>query len=93
MMGISSPVGPAHVRRQPAFRRLGVVAPRGTPPAVIDRLNREFVRAMSTPAIRDQYEGLGRIVSTGTSKQMTGTMVGEIPRWRELIRKAGIKPD
>lgn len=72
---------------------VGVVAPRGTPPAVIDRLNREFVRAMSTPAIREQYEGLGRIVSTGAPKQMTDMIVGEIPRWRALIRNTGIKPD
>jgi tripartite-type tricarboxylate transporter receptor subunit TctC len=72
---------------------VGLVAPRGTPPAVISRLNREFVQAMSTPAIREQYQGLGRIVSTGTPKQMTDMIVGEIPRWRELIRKAGIEPD
>lgn len=72
---------------------VGVVVPRGTTPAVIDRLNHEFIRAMSTPAIRQQYEALGRIVSIGTPKQMTDMIVGEIPRWRELIRKAGIKPD
>nr|WP_316639828.1 tripartite tricarboxylate transporter substrate-binding protein [uncultured Roseateles sp.] len=72
---------------------VGVIALRGTPPAVIDRLNQEFVRAMSTPAVRDRYEGLGRIVSTGTPRQMTDVMAGEIPRWRELIKKTGIKPD
>lgn len=72
---------------------VGVVVPRGTTPGVIDRLNQEFIRAMSAPEIREQFEGLGRIVSTGTPKQMTDMIVGEIPRWRELIRKAGIKPD
>ena len=72
---------------------VGVVAPRGTTPAVIDRMNREFARAMSTPAIRDQYESLGRIVSTGTPKQMTETIAEEVPRWRRLVESSGIKPD
>ena len=72
---------------------VGLVAPRGVPPALIDRLNHEFARAVSTPAIREQYDGLARIVSAGTPQQMTDTIVGEIPRWRDLITKAGIKPD
>jgi hypothetical protein len=59
---------------------------------IVDDLNNRPRKRLgfNTPA---DLEGLGRIVSTGTPKQMTDMIVGEIPRWRELIRKAGIKPD
>ena len=69
---------------------VGVVAPRGTPVAVVQRLHEAFVKCMMAPAIREPYEQLGRVVSPGTPDEMNSTVVEEIPRWRELVRRRGI---
>ena len=69
---------------------VGVVAPRGTPVAVVQRLHEAFVKCMMAPAIREPYEQLGRVVSPGTPDEMNSTVIEEIPRWRGLVRRRGI---
>lgn len=72
---------------------LGFVAPRGTPAAVVARLNQELRRAVESPEFRSASEGFGRLVTPGTPEAMTATIRDEIPRWREVVHRAQIKPD
>lgn len=72
---------------------LGFVAPRGTPAAIVARLNQELERAVDSQEFRRASEGLGRLVTPGTPEAMTATIRDEIPRWREVVQRAQIKPD
>lgn len=68
----------------------GVVAPLGTPPAVIARLNRDLTSAIQSPEIRRSFEASGRLITPGTSEQMATTIREELPRWREVVQNANI---
>lgn len=72
---------------------LGFVSPRGTPAAIVARLNQEIERAVDSQEFRRASEGLGRLVTPGTPEAMTATIRDEIPRWREVVQRAQIKPD
>jgi tripartite-type tricarboxylate transporter receptor subunit TctC len=72
---------------------LGFVAPRGTPPDIVARLNLELKRAVESPEFRIASEGFGRLVTPGTPDEMTATIREEIPFWRDVVVRARIKPD
>lgn len=72
---------------------LGFVAPRGTPPDIVARLNLALKRAVESPEFRRASEGFGRLVTPGTPDEMAATIRDEIPRWRNVVARAGIKPD
>lgn len=72
---------------------LGFVAPRGTPAAIVTRLNQELRRAVDSSAFRSMSEGFGRLVTPGSPEAMIETILEEIPRWREVVQRARIKPD
>jgi len=72
---------------------VGVIAPRDLPAPVLAILNRALTRAMRTPGLRKTFEEAGRIVDPGSPQEMTATITEEIPRWREVVRRAGISPE
>jgi len=72
---------------------LGVIAPLGTPREIIARLNRDIAAAVRTPEIRSAFEASGRQITPGTPEEMAATIRDEIPRWREIVRRAQISLD
>jgi len=71
----------------------GLLAPKGTPPDVIEWLHREVVKALATPEVRDRFAGLG-VEPSGMSPQELGVLMrDETARWGEVIKAAGIKPE
>lgn len=71
---------------------VGVIAPRDTPPPVVAQLNRALRQIVESPDIRALFEGAGRNVTPGTPDEMKATIRDEIPRWRDVVRRAQIKP-
>jgi tripartite-type tricarboxylate transporter receptor subunit TctC len=69
----------------------GLMAPAGTPPAIIDRLNRETVKVLALPDVRKKLNDLGLDVIPGTPAEFAAAIEREIPRWASVIRQAGIK--
>lgn len=69
----------------------GIVAPRGTPRKIVDRINAEFRRAVADPAVRQRLLDAGIEPVTSTPEQMAEHAKSETVRWAEVIRKAGIK--
>ena len=68
----------------------GIVAPAGTPPAVIARLNEAFAKAMS-PEIRKRMSDGGLIPVTSTPEEFGSLMRRELDRWRPVMQKANLK--
>ena len=71
----------------------GVVAPAGTPPALIGRLNAAIVKATAVPAFRDRLTEQGYDVLGSTPEQMTDSSRGEIAKWGKIVKASGAKVD
>jgi tripartite-type tricarboxylate transporter receptor subunit TctC len=69
----------------------GVVAPAATPRDVILRLNREIVKVMQAPDIREKFSQQGIDPETGTPEQFAQLVREEYARWTRVIRTSGIK--
>jgi tripartite-type tricarboxylate transporter receptor subunit TctC len=71
----------------------GVVAPGGTPKAVIDRLNAEFVKALrdTQNAARLEAQGLGIIADT--PEHFAAYIAAESQKWRKVVVASGAKAD
>jgi tripartite-type tricarboxylate transporter receptor subunit TctC len=69
----------------------GVAAPAKTPRAIVERLNREFVRALNSPELRNRLMGLGAEPVGNTPEQYQAFVQNEIAKWDKVIKAAGIK--
>jgi tripartite-type tricarboxylate transporter receptor subunit TctC len=69
----------------------GLLAPAGTPPAVINRINAEMKRAASDPQFVKHLEGIGLEIASSTPKEMGDLIRSELARWTKVIKTAGIK--
>jgi tripartite-type tricarboxylate transporter receptor subunit TctC len=68
-----------------------LVVPAGTPPGVIQRLNREFNIAVSDAGVRKRLEALSVEPGGGTAAQAADFLRQESQEWEKLIRTRGIK--
>ena len=68
-------------------------APAGTPEPVIARLNREIRAAVDSPALRERFAALGLQPVTSSPQELADFGRGELARWGQLIRTAGIEPE
>jgi tripartite-type tricarboxylate transporter receptor subunit TctC len=69
----------------------GVVAPIATPKELVARLNREIVKIMQAPDIRDKFSQQGIEPETSTPEQFAQLIREEYARWTKVIGTAGIK--
>jgi tripartite-type tricarboxylate transporter receptor subunit TctC len=63
------------------------------PPDILALLVRESRAAFQKPDAREQARKAGFEVVAGTPEQLTARITAEIPAVRELVEKAGIKPE
>ena len=70
-----------------------VVAPAGTPRAIIELLNAEIVKAAAATDVRDALVALGYDVAPGSPEQLTESIRAGLARMGRIIREAGIKAD
>ena len=71
----------------------GLVAPAGTPPDTIARLNQAFVTALNTPEARSRFAGLLAEPSPNTPEQFGAFMKTELAKYREVVRTTGARVD
>jgi tripartite-type tricarboxylate transporter receptor subunit TctC len=69
----------------------GVIAPAGTPPEIVARLNQAVAQVMARPEIRAKFQATGSEPATGTPADFAALIRTEGARWREVIRRANIK--
>jgi tripartite-type tricarboxylate transporter receptor subunit TctC len=71
----------------------GIVGPAGLPQPVIARLSQEVARALDKPKVRDMFLAQGARPTTLAPADFTRRIESEIRQWRDLVPKAGIKPE
>jgi tripartite-type tricarboxylate transporter receptor subunit TctC len=70
-----------------------IVAPAGTPAAIIARLNRETVAALNDPEVRAAFAKQGVDVLPGSSEALGTRIRDDVKKWREVVASAGIKAE
>lgn len=70
-----------------------LAAPAGTPPEVIERLNRAVREAVAAPAVQERLGKLGMRLAAGTPAELQALLAGEVQRWAAVIRAAKIEPE
>ena len=68
-----------------------VCAPRGTPPAIIDKLNREIVAVIQAPEMRERFAATGTEPQSSTPEQLRAYIAQEVPRWDKLLTQLGLR--
>jgi tripartite-type tricarboxylate transporter receptor subunit TctC len=71
----------------------GVLAPAGTARSAIDKLNREFAKALEAPDVRERLLGQGADPQPGTPEAFAAFMQEEMAKWAPVVKQAGVKLD
>ncbi len=70
-----------------------LLAPAGTPPAIIARLNAEMKKALADPQVVDRLAGAGLVPNGGSPEAMAASVKSDLPRFQTLVKSIGIKPE
>ena len=68
----------------------GVLAPAGTPPAIVERLHKEVTAAANLADVKERYATAGAETMTLTADQFRNTIQEDYARWAKVIKQAGI---
>jgi len=71
----------------------GIVAPLGTPPAVIARLNAEVQKILAMPDVRERLEREGAELIPGSPAQLGALIEGDLQNWKKLIADGNLRFD
>jgi tripartite-type tricarboxylate transporter receptor subunit TctC len=75
------------------FAWFGLVAPAGTPAAVVTLVNRDVNAILAAPDVRQRLDALGLIPAGGTPQAFHAHIASEITKWTKVAKTAGIKAD
>ena len=70
---------------------IGLVAPAGTPKAVVDKIAREVAAIYADPVVADRLEKAGITAATSTPAEFDAFFRAEAKRWTEVFRESGIR--
>ena len=71
----------------------GLFAPRGTPQAVVDRLNREVRETLNSPEVQKRYiESVGGEAVGMSQAEFLARIKADAERYKRVVQKAGVKP-
>ena len=71
----------------------GVLAPAGTAPAIVTRLNTEILRALKLPDVKERLEYVGFEIVGSTPAAFGAYIKSEITKWAPVVKAAGVKPE
>jgi len=69
----------------------GLLAPRGTPPAIIDRLHRDMSKLLQSKEVNDAYERVGTYVVSTNPKAFGEYIAREYAKWGEVVRAVNLQ--
>ena len=71
----------------------GLGAPKDTPAAIVDKLNKEINAALADPKIKDRLSDLGGMILGGSPADFGKLIADDTEKWGKVIKFAGIKPE
>ena len=71
----------------------GLLAPAGTPPNLVAKLNAEANKALSSPDVREKLAAAGIEPAGGSAAQFNSFIQSEMLRWAKVAKAAGVEPE
>ena len=71
----------------------GLLAPAGTPPEVVNRVQQEVAKALASPAVKEKLQAQGAIPSGNTPQEFAKFIDSEIRKWAPVVKVSGAKVD
>ena len=72
---------------------LGIMAPKGTPPDIVRRLNAEITAIVGRPEVRDDWARQGAVAMKMNPEDFGRYIVDDIAKWERIVKISGAKPD
>ena len=69
---------------------VGLMAPKGTSPAIVEKIHKDLVKALSTPEIRARLSDIGMEVIGNSPAEFAAAIAAETPQWAKVIKDVGI---
>ena len=73
--------------------RYGILAPAGTPPEVVGKLNAALTTVLAMPQLRDRFLTYGVEAKASTPIELHALIAAEIPSWRKVIEERNVKTE
>jgi tripartite-type tricarboxylate transporter receptor subunit TctC len=71
----------------------GFLAPAGTPKPIVDRLNREIVKILGMPDVKEKLAGLGAEVVGNSPQQFAAAIKADVEKWKRVVTETGAKAE
>ncbi len=72
---------------------LGVMAPKGTPPAIVAKLNAEITKIANNPDVRAEWAKQGAMAMTMTPDEFGRYLAEDVAKWERIVKISGAKAD
>ena len=72
---------------------VGLLAPAGTPPAVVNRMSAEMRKSLAKPGTRERMKQLGAIIVADTPSEFASFLRKDYERWAQVIKTSGVKAE
>ena len=72
---------------------LGLIAPKGTPPQIVNRLNAEITKIVNRPEVQQEWAKQGAIPMVMTPDAFGRFLADDIAKWERIVKISGAKPD
>jgi len=70
---------------------VGLLAPAGTPPAIVNRLSEEMRKSLARPETKERMRQLGAIIIADTPAEFAAFLKKDYERWAQVIKASGVK--
>jgi len=87
---------PAIAETVPGFESVGfygISAPKGTPPEIVETLNKAVAEALKDPKLIERLSAVGGIPKPMTPEQFGKLIADETEKWRKVVEFAGVSVD
>jgi tripartite-type tricarboxylate transporter receptor subunit TctC len=72
---------------------LALVAPKGTPVPIVDKLHGQIVKTLSDPTVKAKADAAGLFPATSTPAELAAFIRKEAARWKDVVQETGIRYD
>ena len=71
----------------------GLLAPAGTSPEIVNRIQQEVAKSLATPGIKEKMLAQGAIPSGNTPQEFARMIDSELKKWAQVVKTSGAKVD